>query len=158
MTRRYDRLWPHGDIAELLRPTAAFAFTESGFHSSEESNTCDAGARPCICAQDQRRSKSPAASGVKPIFTMQGLVMRAMVIPRFGGPHVFEERDIDRPQPGPGEVLVRVVCSGTNPVDAKLRANGTWLTSRRLSCWGTTCRAGDRATVFACGGSPDTAN
>ena len=52
--------------------------------------------------------------------------MRAMVISRFGGPDVFEERDIDRPQPGPGEVLVRVVCSGTNPVDAKLRANGTW--------------------------------
>ena len=52
--------------------------------------------------------------------------MRAMVISRFGGPDVFEERDIDRPQPGPGEVLMRVVCSGTNPVDAKLRANGTW--------------------------------
>src|SRR5919202_4820493 len=52
--------------------------------------------------------------------------MRAMVIPRFGGPDVFELRDLPRPTPGPGEVLVRVVASGTNPVEAKIRADGTW--------------------------------
>lgn len=52
--------------------------------------------------------------------------MKAMVIPRFGGPDVFEQRDIDRPNPGPGEVLVRVLVSGTNPVDAKLRADASW--------------------------------
>lgn len=52
--------------------------------------------------------------------------MRAMVIPRFGGPDVFEERDLAEPHAGPGEVRVRVVASGTNPVDAKLRQNGTW--------------------------------
>ena len=50
--------------------------------------------------------------------------MRAMVTPQFGGPDVFEERDVERPQPGAGEVLVRVVASGTNPIDAKLRAAG----------------------------------
>jgi NADPH2:quinone reductase len=50
--------------------------------------------------------------------------MRAMVTPQFGGPDLFEERDIERPQPGAGEVLVRVVASGTNPIDAKLRAAG----------------------------------
>ncbi|TCJ19681.1 NADPH:quinone oxidoreductase [Rubrobacter taiwanensis] len=48
--------------------------------------------------------------------------MRAMVIADFGGPEVFEQRDVERPEPGPGEVLVRVVASGTNPVDAKIRA------------------------------------
>ena len=52
--------------------------------------------------------------------------MRAMVLPRFGGPDLFELREVERPSPGPGEVLVRVIASGTNPVDAKLRANGSW--------------------------------
>lgn len=50
--------------------------------------------------------------------------MRAMVTPRFGGPELFEERDVERPEPGPGEVLVRVVVAGTNPIDAKFRENG----------------------------------
>jgi NADPH2:quinone reductase len=52
--------------------------------------------------------------------------MRAMVIPRFGGPEVFELRDVPAPTPGPGELLVRIVASGTNPVDAKLRADARW--------------------------------
>lgn len=52
--------------------------------------------------------------------------MRAMVIPAFGGPDIFELRDVPRPTPGPGEILVRVVASGTNPVDAKIRAAGRW--------------------------------
>ncbi len=52
--------------------------------------------------------------------------MRAMVLPRFGGPELFELRDLPDPVPGPGELLVRIAFSGTNPVDAKLRANGTW--------------------------------
>ncbi len=47
-----------------------------------------------------------------------------MVTPQFGGPELFEERDIERPPPGPGEVLVRVIAAGTNPVDAKLRGDG----------------------------------
>ncbi len=52
--------------------------------------------------------------------------MRAMVITRFGGPDVLETREIDKPTPGPGEVLVRVAASGTNPVDAKIRQAGSW--------------------------------
>ncbi len=50
--------------------------------------------------------------------------MRAMVIPRFGGADLFEERDVERPHPGAGEVLIRVIAAGTNPVDAKFRASG----------------------------------
>ena len=50
--------------------------------------------------------------------------MRAMVTPQFGGPDLFEERDVEKPHPGAGEVLVRVVAAGTNPVDAKFRAAG----------------------------------
>jgi NADPH2:quinone reductase len=47
-----------------------------------------------------------------------------MVTPQFGGPETFEEREVEQPEPGPGEILVRVVASGTNPVDTKLRASG----------------------------------
>jgi NADPH:quinone reductase len=50
--------------------------------------------------------------------------MHAMVLPRFGGPDLFEAREVERPSPGPGEVLVRVVATAVNPVDAKLRADG----------------------------------
>ncbi len=49
-----------------------------------------------------------------------------MVLPRFGGPELFELRDVPAPVPGPGELLVRIAYSGTNPVDAKLRQNGSW--------------------------------
>ena len=47
-----------------------------------------------------------------------------MVMPQFGAPDLFEVREVERPQPELGEVLVRVVAAGTNPVDAKFRANG----------------------------------
>lgn len=50
--------------------------------------------------------------------------MRAMVTPEFGSPRLFEERDVPKPEAGPGELLVRVVAAGTNPVDAKIRAGG----------------------------------
>jgi NADPH2:quinone reductase len=48
-----------------------------------------------------------------------------MVTPEFGSSDLFEERDVERPQPGPGEVLVRVVAASTNAIDAKFRANGS---------------------------------
>jgi NADPH2:quinone reductase len=47
-----------------------------------------------------------------------------MVTPQFGGPDLFEERNVERPHPGPCEVLLRVVAAATNPVDTKLRASG----------------------------------
>src|SRR5215211_9441373 len=47
-----------------------------------------------------------------------------MVTPQFGGSYLFEEQEVERPRPGAGEVLVRVVAAGANPVDAKFRAAG----------------------------------
>ena len=43
--------------------------------------------------------------------------MRAVVITRFGGPEVLEVREVPLPQPGVGEVLVRVHAVGLNRAD-----------------------------------------
>lgn len=52
--------------------------------------------------------------------------MKAMVITGFGGTEVFEQRDVPRPEPGPGQLLVRVHATSVNPVDYKLRHDGSW--------------------------------
>lgn len=52
--------------------------------------------------------------------------MKAIVLTKFGGPECLELRDVDLPAPGPGELRVRVHAAGTNPVDAKIRAAGSW--------------------------------
>lgn len=49
-----------------------------------------------------------------------------MVITEFGGTDVFEAREIDRPEPGPTEVLVEVYATSVNPVDTKIRQAGSW--------------------------------
>ncbi len=41
-----------------------------------------------------------------------------------GGPEVLELQDVDRPEPLPTEVLVRVTAAGINPVDWKTRNGG----------------------------------
>ncbi|MFE2810372.1 zinc-dependent alcohol dehydrogenase family protein [Streptomyces nigra] len=46
--------------------------------------------------------------------------MRAMVLEEFGTPLVL--REIEKPAPGPGQVLVKIASSGVNPLDAKIRA------------------------------------
>src|SRR5688572_9689420 len=43
--------------------------------------------------------------------------MKAVVITRPGGPEVLEIRDVPQPQPGPGEILVRVRASALNRAD-----------------------------------------
>jgi len=48
--------------------------------------------------------------------------MRAVVIPRFGGPEVLELRDLPRPEPGADQVLVRVRATALNRADALQRA------------------------------------
>ena len=48
--------------------------------------------------------------------------MKAMVIEQFGAPDVFVQREIPKPVPGPGQVLIRVAGSSVNPIDAKIRS------------------------------------
>ncbi len=47
--------------------------------------------------------------------------MRAIQIQRTGGPEVLELADLPVPQPGPGQVLVRIHASGVNFIDTYLR-------------------------------------
>jgi NADPH:quinone reductase len=52
--------------------------------------------------------------------------MKAAIIRAFGGPENFEIADMPVPQPGAGQVLVRVHAASVNPVDYKIRQNGAW--------------------------------
>ena len=46
--------------------------------------------------------------------------MRAVQYSRFGGPEVLELVEVATPEPGPGELRVRVHTAGLNPVDWKI--------------------------------------
>lgn len=53
--------------------------------------------------------------------------MRAISQDVLGGPEVLREVEVERPNPGPSEVLVRVHAAGLNPTDWKHRAEGMFL-------------------------------
>src|SRR5438132_8873194 len=46
---------------------------------------------------------------------------KAYVFTRYGGPETETFVDVERPRPGPGQVLVAVRAAGVNPVDWKQR-------------------------------------
>ncbi|MEV8439707.1 NADP-dependent oxidoreductase [Actinosynnema sp. NPDC051121] len=48
--------------------------------------------------------------------------MKAVVLNRFGGPEELRLAEVDRPEPGPGQVRLRVRAVGVNPFDAKVRS------------------------------------
>lgn len=51
-----------------------------------------------------------------------GEPMNAWVIDDFGGPDVFERREVPAPEVQPGHVLVRVAATSVNPIDYKIRS------------------------------------
>jgi NADPH:quinone reductase-like Zn-dependent oxidoreductase len=78
--------------------------------------------------------------------------MRATQITRFGGPDVLKVHEVDRPTPGPGEVLVAVQAASINGHDAITRAGGMKMVSGRrfpiglgLDFLGTVAALGSRA-------------
>ena len=55
--------------------------------------------------------------------------MEAIRIHQFGTPDVLRDDQIERPEPGAGELLVRVKAASVNPVDTKMRS-GNYPTPR----------------------------
>ena len=47
--------------------------------------------------------------------------MKAVRIHRYGGTEVLSYEEAPKPEPGPGELLVRVHAAGVNPIDWKIR-------------------------------------
>lgn len=91
--------------------------------------------------------------------------MQAILMTRTGGPEVLESATVPVPGlPTPQHLLVRLHAAGVNPIDTKLRANGTYYPERLpaiLGCDGagvveavgsavTRFRPGDR--VYFCSG------
>jgi NADPH2:quinone reductase len=52
--------------------------------------------------------------------------VKAVVAREHGDPDVLAVADVPLPEPGHGEVRIRVHAAGTNPVDAGNRADGSW--------------------------------
>jgi NADPH:quinone reductase-like Zn-dependent oxidoreductase len=48
--------------------------------------------------------------------------MKAVRIHQYGGPEQLRLEDVPRPRPNAGEVLIRVIAAGVNPIDWKIRA------------------------------------
>ena len=53
---------------------------------------------------------------------MEPETMKACVYYTYGGPEVLETAELPRPQPGPGQALVRVYAAGVNAFDLMARA------------------------------------
>lgn len=53
--------------------------------------------------------------------------MKAMLLEKFGDEYLFVQREIERPKPAPGEVLIKVAGSSLNPIDNKIVTLGDQL-------------------------------
>jgi NADPH:quinone reductase-like Zn-dependent oxidoreductase len=62
--------------------------------------------------------------------------MKAAVYERYGGPEVVAVREVPRPEPGPGEMLVRVGAASLTTADWRMRASAfpgaLWLPGRMM--------------------------
>jgi NADPH:quinone reductase-like Zn-dependent oxidoreductase len=59
--------------------------------------------------------------------------MKAIVYAQYGGPEVLRLEDVEEPHAGPGQVRLKVVAAGVNPVDYKIR-NG-WMPDMAPASW-----------------------
>jgi len=52
--------------------------------------------------------------------------VRGYVLTRYGDAGAMGLRDLPKPAPAQGELLVRVRAAGLNPLDAKVREGSRW--------------------------------
>lgn len=75
--------------------------------------------------------------------------MKAIVIGKFGGPEVLEYKEVPKPTPSPGEVLIRVKAFGVNHAEMHMRKGewDEWNPVSGLECVGTVeaCPGGEFA-------------
>jgi NADPH:quinone reductase-like Zn-dependent oxidoreductase len=57
--------------------------------------------------------------------------MRAVGLRRYGPPEVLETLEVERPEPAPDGVLIRVAAAGVNPADCLLRSGGLRFVARQ---------------------------
>src|SRR6186713_2443980 len=48
--------------------------------------------------------------------------MKAIRVKEFGAPEVLRLEEVAQPEPGPGQVLVRLAAAGINPVETYVRS------------------------------------
>ena len=75
--------------------------------------------------------------------------MRAIGQDTLGGPEVLKLIEVDRPEPGLLEILVRVRAAGVNPTDWKGRATGGLAGGAAADPRATTCPASSRRSAPA---------
>src|SRR5215207_10256498 len=66
--------------------------------------------------------RTQSKTGLEVLVTPEESVMKAILFDRFGGTEVLHEANIEVPQPGPGQVRVRVKAAGVNALDGKIRS------------------------------------
>jgi NADPH:quinone reductase-like Zn-dependent oxidoreductase len=83
------------------------------------------------------------------------MIMKAIRIHQYGGPEVLAQVEMQRPTPGPNEVLIKVQAASVNPVDWKLRAGHmkevfplTFPSTLGWDVSGTVEETGDKVTQF----------
>jgi NADPH:quinone reductase-like Zn-dependent oxidoreductase len=86
--------------------------------------------------------------------------VKAVRFDRYGGPEVLEVRDVERPAPGPGEILVEVRAAAVNPGEIAIREGvfaelwpATFPSGQGSDLAGTVAELGPQAGGFAVGDS-----
>ena len=74
--------------------------------------------------------------------------MKAIRVHEFGGPEVLQLEEVPDPQPGPGQVVIRVRAAGVNPVEAYIRT-GTYASKPNLPYTPGADAGGEVASVGA---------